>query len=103
MYSLQKVQITVLAPIVELVIFSVYINKGRCRYLFILFIFIVIHSQSMKFSQFYLVSLVFIRLYLQNLRITNQCLQSNISRFSHLEVLKVVNCKMLERVKISLQ
>ena len=42
-------------------------------------------------------------LYLKDLWITDQCLQSNISRFSHLEFLRVVSCKMLERVKISLQ
>ncbi|XP_075665136.1 F-box/LRR-repeat protein At5g02910-like [Castanea sativa] len=43
------------------------------------------------------------KLYLEDLWITDQWLQSNISRFSHLEVLEVCNCKMLERVKISVQ
>ena len=41
------------------------------------------------------------KLYLRNLRITDLFLQSNISRFSHLEVLKFVGCNMLERLKIS--
>ena len=43
------------------------------------------------------------KLYMRNLRITDLFLQSNISRFSHLEVLKFVGCNMLERVKISAQ